>query len=44
MMVDRVYFLLDIGDDNVERAVATLRGQRGVIMIDALDIAYVHRR
>ncbi len=36
-MADRVYFLLDIGDGNVERAVETLRQQRGVIMVDALE-------
>jgi len=37
MMVDRVYFLLDVGDGDLERAVATLRGQRGVIMADAVE-------
>ncbi len=36
-MADRVYFLLDIGDGNVERAVETLRQQQGVIMVDALE-------
>jgi hypothetical protein len=37
MVVDRVYFLLDIEDGNVEQAVATLRGQRGVIMVYPLE-------
>ena len=37
MMVDKVYFLLDIRGGNVGRVVITLRRQWGVVMVDALE-------